>query len=84
MAVEAFAAVAAPFTSPDIFRGRDAVWFVDNESACSSLVRGASRPEDIDKVAVMSTVLNAHLEARIWYEGSIPTLTQATGSLGQA
>ena len=68
MAVEAFASVAALHTSPDLFKGSDVVWFVDNESAASSLIRGAARPEDIDKISVMASLRANRLRSRIWWE----------------
>lgn len=68
MALEAFAAVAAPWTSPELFQGRDILWFIDNESAISSLVRGSSRPEDVDNIAAMATVQALQLSFRPWYE----------------
>ena len=68
MALEAFAAVAAPWISPELFQGRDILWFIDNESAISSLVRGSSRPEDIDHIAAMATVQALRHSFRPWYE----------------
>ena len=68
MALEAFAALAAPAISPEVFQNREIVWFIDNESAVSSLIRGASRPEDLNHVAALSTVTFAKLQAKVWFE----------------
>ena len=54
LAVEAFAAIAALDVTPDIFKDQDVIWFVDNESAVSSLIRGAAKPEDRCRLAATS------------------------------
>ena len=68
MAMEAFAAIAAPTVSPELFQDKEIIWFVDNESAVSSLIRGASRPEDVNHVAAVSTVTFAKLNSKVWFE----------------
>ena len=68
MALEAFAALAAPMISPELFQHKEIIWFVDNESAVSSLIRGASRPHDVNHVAALSTVLYSKLDAKVWFE----------------
>ena len=67
-AMEAFAPIAAMHTTPHLFQGREILWFVDNEGAVSSLIRGAARVEDIDQVAALTTVKQATLKASIWFE----------------
>ena len=68
LAVEAFAAAAAPWVSPEIFSKRDSVWFVDNAAAVSTLIRGSAKPEDIDYIATMVAFQNARLHHRPWFE----------------
>ena len=68
LAVESFAALAAFHTSPDVFEGEDVVWFVDNEAAVSSLIRGGARPEDIDKIAALTTIASNAASTRVWWE----------------
>ena len=68
LAVEAFAAAAAPWISPEIFSDRDSVWFVDNAAAVSTLIRGAAKPEDIDRIATTVAFQNASLRHRPWFE----------------
>ena len=68
LAVEAFASIAAMHVSPELFEDSDILWFVDNESAVSSLIRGAAKPEDIDKIAAFSASRTTSLRARIWWE----------------
>ena len=67
-ALEAFAPIAALETSPEIFANSESLWFVDNEGAVSSLIRGAAKVEDIDLVAALTTVQAASLKSQIWYE----------------
>ena len=52
----------------DILQGRDVRWFVDNEAACSTLIRGASKEEDVNGIAECTQILAMRLELRIWYE----------------
>ena len=68
LAVESFAAVAAPWISPEEFKDEDVLWWVDNLAACSSLIRGAAKPEDIDLFASISSIQFAALGGRPWYE----------------
>ena len=68
LAVEAFAAIAAPWILPHVFQGADVVWWIDNNSACSTLIRGAAKPEDIDKFAAIAAIQFATLRGRPWYE----------------
>jgi hypothetical protein len=68
LAVEAFAAAAAPWLSPQIFSGRESIWFIDNAAAVSTLIRGSSRPEDIDHLAAAVAFQNAALNHRPWFE----------------
>ena len=66
--MEAFAPIAALETSPEIFEDSEVLWFVDNEGAVSSLIRGAAKVEDIDAVAALTTVQAAKLKSSLWYE----------------
>ena len=67
-AAEAFAAVVAPFNHEELFRSRNVLWFVDNESACSSLIRGSSRVEDVGNIAAAAHVLFLKLGCRVCFE----------------
>ena len=53
---------------PDLFNGRDCLWFVDNEAAVSALIRGTCREADVHEIAQSSSLLTAALGARVWYE----------------
>ena len=67
-AAEAMAAPAATSNIPASFRGRDVLWFVDNESACSTLIRGASTQEDVNGIAECVHVMAMALCCRLWFE----------------
>ena len=48
--------------------GRDVTWFIDNEAACSSFIRGASRSEDVSEVVAIALLMCQMLNTRIWFE----------------
>jgi hypothetical protein len=79
---EAFATVAAPLTSPSIFRGMDVLWFIDNEAACAAAIRGCSSAEDIQDVVETAAFLNAALRSRTWYEW-VDTISNASDGLSR-
>ena len=54
--------------APEIFSDCDVIWFVDNEAACSTLVRGASRESDVNDIAELTHLHSLKLRCRIWYE----------------
>ena len=62
LAVEAFAAVAAPWISRNVFANRESIWFVDNAAAVSTLIRGSAKPEDIEIFFALVTLQNANLQ----------------------
>ncbi len=67
-AAEAFAAVAAPIWNQSRFEDVAVRWFCDNEAAVSSLIRGGSRTEDVEEVAVAAHLLFQSLGAQVWFE----------------
>ena len=62
---EAFAPLAAILNSPALV-GRDVIWFVDNEAACATLIRGASTQEDVQGIAEVTQLLFAVRRLRVW------------------
>ena len=40
-----------PVLHPDRFRNADVIWYIDNEAAASSLVRGSSKQLDVHMIA---------------------------------
>ena len=67
-AAEAIVPLIAAHLHGDLLRGRDVVWFVDNEAAVSSLIRGSARPEDVGKLAGAVHVTLINLGCRAWFE----------------
>ena len=65
---ETFAVLAALRAHGDVCRGQDLLWFVDNEAACSTLIRGASRQEDVQHIAELTHFECLRLQCRIWFE----------------
>ena len=65
---ETMVPITALHCNPELFRDRDVIWFVDNESACSTLIRGASKEEDVNGIAECTQFQCLHLNTRIWYE----------------
>ena len=67
-AAEAIVPLLALFMEPHIFRGHDVLWFIDNEAAMSSLIRGGARPEDVGRIAAAAHILMMELDCRAWFE----------------
>ena len=53
---------------PERFVGRDVLCFVDNEAACSALVRGSSSSHDVEMLVQAFHVSLASLSAHAWIE----------------
>ena len=67
-AAEAVAVLAACFLTPELIQGRELVWFIDNEAALSSLIRGTSRAEDVGHIAACTQVAMLERSSSVWYE----------------
>ena len=67
-AAEAIAPSIALVEDPDFFMDKDVIWFVDNEGACSTLIRGACSPEDVTGIAELTQLIAMRLGARLWFE----------------
>ena len=65
---EVLAVSAALENHSESLRGRDIIWFVDHDSACSTLIRGASQEGDVHGIAECTMYLAMRLSIRIWYE----------------
>ena len=50
------AALLVPVLCGDCLQGRDTLWFVDNETIISSMIRVTSRAEDGGHVAAMAQI----------------------------
>ena len=53
---------------PEVLAGHDIIWFVDNESAASTLVRCVSSQCDVHEIAQFSHYMMHLLRTRVWYE----------------
>ena len=65
---ETLCGLVIPRLHPQILHNRDAVWYIDNESAVSALVRGSSSQEDVHEIAQYAQLLFYLLKTRIWFE----------------
>ena len=78
-AAEAIAALVAPLLTEQHFARQDVVWFVDNEAAMSSLIRGPSRSGDVGHIAGAASLLALQNHTRCVMSGSIRPATRRTG-----
>jgi len=67
-AAEAVVPILAMILEPDIFKGKDVVWFIDNEPAVSSLIRGSTKAEDVGHLAAAAQIQALRLGAAVWFE----------------
>eukprot|EP00435_Cladocopium_sp_Y103_P038090 s83_g10.t1 len=65
---EAVVALVLPVLLPEVLAARGILWFIDNESAVSTLVRCASSQCDVHEIAQYSHYLLHMLRSRVWYE----------------
>ncbi len=68
LAAEAVAVLTALVLTPELLQGREVVWFIDNEAALSSLVRGTSRAEDVGHIAACTQLAMIAHSCSPWYE----------------
>ena len=67
-AAEALATILVPHLCGEALRDRDVIWFIDNEAAVSSMIRGTSRAEDVGHIAGAAQMMLLTLGARVWFE----------------
>ena len=65
---ETLCGLVVPVLHPDRFRNADVIWYIDNEAAASSLVRGSSIQLDVHMIAQYAQVVLHRLGARTWWE----------------
>jgi hypothetical protein len=65
---ETLAALVVPLLDGHHFAGADILWFVDNESATSALVRGTSSQDDVHEIAQSAQFLLFSRGCRAWFE----------------
>ncbi|CAE7513615.1 DNMT3B [Symbiodinium sp. CCMP2592] len=66
--LEAMAVVLATLQFRRKLAGAEIIWFIDNQSVCASLVRGASSVDDMSTLVAVTHLLWATLGARVWIE----------------
>ncbi len=66
--VEQAAIVMGVFHENSLFRDRDAIWFLDNTVALSSMVKGSSTEPDLARAAASLHLALAYQRSRIWFE----------------
>jgi hypothetical protein len=52
----------------ELLRGKDVLWFIDNEAAAASLIRGGSGQPDVEQLCLKTHMLWAVLDMRVWIE----------------
>jgi hypothetical protein len=67
-AAEAVAVLTALILAPESLSNRELVWFIDNEAALSSLIRGTSRAEDVGHIAACTQLAMLDHSCTAWYE----------------
>jgi hypothetical protein len=68
LAAEAVAVLTTFVLTPELVSGRELVWFIDNEAALSSLIRGSSRAEDVGHIAACTQVAMLQHSSSAWFE----------------
>ena len=56
-----------PWFHPQVLRSLDILWFIDNEAAANSFIRGDSRESDVHSIVQFSYLLYRHLQCRVWF-----------------
>ena len=67
-AAEAIAVLTALVLLPGHFAQREPLWFTDNESAVSSLIRGGSKAEDVGNLAAAAHLALIDEQCTAWFE----------------
>ena len=64
--VEALACCLVPFNFPDLLKGKDVLWFIDNTSALKGVIGGHSSIADSARICSAFHLLMQKLDARVW------------------
>jgi len=62
------AVLAAVWNDHALLRDRDVTWFIDNEAAASSMIRGGSSQADVNDIAEATHLLLHRIGCRLWVE----------------
>ena len=66
--LELMAAAGLILTFGERLRGQEVIFFIDNQTACACLTKGASRSRDIQHLTTAWHILCHRLGCRIWIE----------------
>ena len=80
---ELFASIVAFHTFADQLRGRDVLWFVDNQAAGTCFVKAGSQVPSLSLLSLRATSLMAALGCRVWAE-YIPSPDNIADGLSRA
>ena len=79
---ETLCGLLVPWVHGDLLEGRDLLWFVDNEAAVSSLIKGSSGQEDVHTIVQLSHLIFQKRQIRPCLNGSTLPVTRQTGCPG--
>ena len=65
---EALCLLVIPLVYAHLIKGRDLLWFIDNQAAVAAAVKSASTAEDAFEIAQMASLLRTRLACRGWFE----------------
>jgi hypothetical protein len=65
---ELLAVTATVWSFQHTLRGRDTIFFIDNQAAWSSIIRSASRVEDCALISLVTNLLLMLFDVRPWFE----------------
>ena len=70
--------------SKDFIKGKDVVWFIDNEAVAAAAIRGSSGEEDVSTMVQATHLMWMHLGCRVWIEwvDSLSNLADGLSRLG--
>ena len=80
---ELYAAPLLACSAPRVLRGRDVIWFIDNTSAETALIKASSPTESMCRPALYAQAALAALRTRVWYE-HIPSADNPADVLSRA
>ena len=65
---EALPVLYLPYGEPELFRGTDVIWFIDNQAAMNILIKGSSSQADLADIAAAAHLTLAKLGCRVFFE----------------
>eukprot|EP00435_Cladocopium_sp_Y103_P062494 s445_g24.t1 len=66
--LELLAVPLLAFSAPEILRGRDIIWFLDNQAAWRAIIRSASSASDVSHLSLLVGLQFAKLQCNPWFE----------------